>query len=104
MPGEDKEDKDDPGVVNPAFFSEDEDEVGRGDGSTTSARSSPDQSPSSSRRLNFSSMSPRPSPRHSPVSHRSGNLSHRSSVSSVRKGILKKSGSSSTINMEMVNM
>ncbi|KAK8740553.1 hypothetical protein OTU49_002965, partial [Cherax quadricarinatus] len=103
MPGEDKEDKDDPGVVNPAFFSEDEDEVGRGDGSTTSARSSPDQSPSSSRRLNFS-MSPRPSPRHSPVSHRSGNLSHRSSVSSVRKGILKKSGSSSTINMEMVNM
>lgn len=49
-------------------------------------------------------MSPRPSPRQSPVSHRSGNLSHRSSVSSVRKGILKKSGSSSTINMEMVNL
>ncbi|ROT76097.1 Enteropeptidase [Penaeus vannamei] len=46
-------------------------------------------------------MSPQPSPRHSPVSHRSGNLSQRSSVSSVRKGILKKSPSSTTINMEM---
>ncbi|KAK3859500.1 hypothetical protein Pcinc_034395 [Petrolisthes cinctipes] len=108
MPGDEKDDKDDPGVVNPAFFSEDDDDLGRGDGSTTSARSSTEPSPSPSPKHNFSlslpSMSPRPSPRHSPVSHRSGNLSHRSSVSSVRKGILKKSGSSSTINMEMVNL
>ncbi|KAK4327385.1 hypothetical protein Pmani_002148 [Petrolisthes manimaculis] len=103
MPGDEKDDKDDPGVVNPAFFSEDDDDLGRGDGSTTSARSSTEPSPSPSPKHNFS-MSPRPSPRHSPVSHRSGNLSHRSSVSSVRKGILKKSGSSSTINMEMVNL
>ncbi|XP_063880837.1 uncharacterized protein LOC135111464 isoform X3 [Scylla paramamosain] len=100
------EDKDDPGVINPAFTYEEEedDDLGRGDGSTTSARSSPETSPSPSPKLHFSSMSPRPSPRQSPVSHRSGNLSHRSSVSSVRKGILKKSGSSSTINMEMVNL
>lgn len=57
MPGEDKEDKDDPGVVNLAFFIDD-DEVSRGEGSTTSARSSPDQSPSHSPRLNFRSVYP----------------------------------------------
>ncbi|KAK3872761.1 hypothetical protein Pcinc_022172, partial [Petrolisthes cinctipes] len=31
MPGDEKDDKDDPGVVNPAFFSEDDDDLGRGD-------------------------------------------------------------------------
>ncbi|XP_064093496.1 uncharacterized protein LOC135206154 isoform X2 [Macrobrachium nipponense] len=105
MPCEEKEDKDDPGVVNPTFFTDDEDDICRGDESTASVstRSSPDLSPSHSPRLSFNMSAP-VSPRHSPVSHRSGNLSHRSSVSSVRKGILKKSGSSSTINMEMVNL
>ena len=39
-----------------------------------------------------------------PLSYRSGNLSQRSSVSSVRKGILKKSPSSTTINMEMAKL
>lgn len=49
------EDKDDPGVINPAFSYEedDDDDLGRGDGSTTSARSSPDTSPSQSPKLNF---------------------------------------------------
>ncbi|XP_037804891.1 uncharacterized protein LOC119599222 [Penaeus monodon] len=107
MPGEDKidDDNDDPGVVNPTFFNDDEDdEGGRGDAtSSVSTRSSPEPSPLHSPRLSFR-MSPQPSPRHSPVSHRSGNLSQRSSVSSVRKGILKKSPSSTTINMEMVNL
>ncbi|XP_069973876.1 uncharacterized protein [Penaeus vannamei] len=107
MPGEDKidDDNDDPGVVNPTFLNDDEDdEGGRGDAtSSVSTRSSPEPSPLHSPRLSFR-MSPQPSPRHSPVSHRSGNLSQRSSVSSVRKGILKKSPSSTTINMEMVNL
>lgn len=43
-------------------------------------------------------------PSHSPVSFRSGYQSNRSSISSVRKGILKKTNSCTTINMEMANM
>ena len=39
--------------------------------------------------------------RSSPLSHRSEVQSGRSSVSSVRKGILKKSGSCTTINLEV---
>ena len=41
---------------------------------------------------------------HSPLSLRSGYQSNRSSISSARKGILKKSTSSTTINMEMSNL
>ena len=49
------DDKDDPGVINPAFAydEEEDDDLGRGDGSTTSARSSPDTSPSRSPKFNF---------------------------------------------------
>lgn len=60
MPGEDKidDDNDDPGVVNPTFLNDDEDdEGGRGDAtSSVSTRSSPEPSPLHSPRLSFRSV------------------------------------------------
>uniref|UniRef100_A0A6A7FV92 Serine-rich adhesin for platelets-like n=1 Tax=Hirondellea gigas TaxID=1518452 RepID=A0A6A7FV92_9CRUS len=68
---------------------------GSNDESDSSKGSVEDSPPSTPRIRGFISL------RNSPTSHRGGIQSGRSSLSSVRKGILKKSGSCATINLEL---
>ncbi|KAF2358684.1 SRCR-like domain [Trinorchestia longiramus] len=110
--------EDDPGVCNPAYAQDenetqhdDEDDVKDHDKKSKRKKSKhfeedSDSSSDSSITVNDSqSNSPRihgfRSLRNSPASHRSGLQSGRSSVSSARKGILKKSGSCVTINLDL---
>lgn len=108
----------DPGVCNPAFsqdVNEDDDDEDNNERKFRSKKSKKKRSKHEEEQSDDSSSSnetndsKRSSPhiigfrslRNSPASNRSGFQSGRSSVSSVRKGILKKSGSCVTINLEI---